>query len=144
MANVNSFLASNSAPVCLVNDVLTSLCNRILFSQGFVGDFLDHGSSVERLQTEVKTVIRWGDGESLILQGGDIYFQPYSLQLRNRLLGIIKNYREHCGFYLAIPTQYLVSSSRGLRNTRRGKSNDFDIWRVSRYVYWRYFYKNTQ
>lgn len=144
MATVNSFLAPNSAPVRHVNDILASLCNKFLFSQGFVGDFLDHGRSVRRLQTEVKSVIRWGDGESLILQGGDVYFQPYSLQLRTRLLGIIKDYKEHCGYYLAIPTQYLASSSIGLRNTKRGKSNDFDIWRVSRFVHWRYFPKKIE
>ncbi len=93
---------------------------------------------------ECRSVIRWGDGESLILQGGDIYFQPFSLQLRARLLEIIRNYTEQCGYYLAVPTVYLTASSTKLENTRRGNSNDFAIWRTGRFVHYRYFSKNIR
>jgi len=142
MSSAHGYFSANSPPVRIVNDVLASLGNRFLFSRGLAGDFLNHGESVQRLQAEVKSVVRWGDGESLILQGGDIYFQPFSLELRTRLLEIIKNYTEDGGYYLAVPTQYLTSSSTRLRSTRRGTSNDFAIWRVSRFVYWKYFPRN--
>lgn len=144
MSITDSYLAPNSRPARIVHDALASLGNRVLFSHGIVGEFLNHADSVQQLQAEIKSVIRWGDGESLVLQGGDIYFQPFSLELRARLLEIIKNYNENCGYYLAVPTQYLTSSSKRLRATRRGKSNDFAIWRVSRYVHWRCFPKNIR
>ncbi len=144
MSTESSPFAPNARFVRIANDILVNLGNRFLFPQGIAGDFLNHGSSVNRLQSEAMSVIRWGDGESLILLGGDIYFQPFSLQLRSRLLEIIINFKKNCGYHLAIPTQYLDASSTDLKNSIRGKTNDFDIWKGSRYVHWRYFPKNIQ
>ena len=45
------------------------------------GHYIDENQSLTRLINSRKSLIRWGDGESKIFIGGDLYFQRNSLKL---------------------------------------------------------------
>lgn len=58
------------------------------------------------VQQNNMSLIRWGDGETIIASGGDIYFQKGDEQLAKELNKIVDSYNER-QYVLAIPVEYL-------------------------------------
>jgi len=56
------------------------------------GVFMEDSESLNELLKSRKSLIRWGDGESKIFFGGDLYFQPNSISLFLSLRKIVKKY----------------------------------------------------
>jgi hypothetical protein len=93
--------------------------------------FLTTDDTLLRLESEPKTFIRWGDGESTICFGDDIYFQPYHPALRRRLMDILRLCRASLTppFCLGITSLYLQMSREELV-----AAGQFKIWRRARYI----------
>lgn len=106
---------------------------------GFKEDnFLNSRETLNFLSSNKKSIIRWGDGESFILLGGDIYFQKYDNKLHSYLIKIVKDYyKSDCPYLLAIPNIYLRKSLKELNAIGKG-----GVWKNTRYVYKRFFCKS--
>lgn len=80
-----------------------------------------------------RSFIRLGDGESLIMTGRDIYFQPASIKLAERLRTIAQHYSNESPYILGIPTAKLVAEEKDLPSRERR------IWRLYRVLFPLYF-----
>lgn len=98
------------------------------------GVFLEDNESLNELLKSRKSLIRWGDGETKIFFGGDLYFQPNSISLFLSLREIIKTYGENSAYYLALPNAFLNTDKVSLV-----KSNKYFLWVHTRYLYSKYF-----
>ncbi|UJF32789.1 GT-D fold domain-containing glycosyltransferase [Paenibacillus hexagrammi] len=59
------------------------------------------------------SLIRFGDGEFIIINGGSIHYQAYSDELKQQLLQIVEEYNEEgveAGYMLAMPRAFFKSS----------------------------------
>lgn len=74
-----------------------------------------------------KSLIRFGDGEALIMTGRDIYYQPTSKKLNKIFRKIIAHYDEQAPFVLCLPTVELSETSASLKARER-----YRIWRLFR------------
>jgi len=90
-------------------------------SSNFIG--LDQRQSLEILINSGKSLIRFGDGEATLLEGGDVYFQRNSQSLRRELASILKTYSEQSPYLVAIPHQQI--SGHKVQ----------PIWRKSQYIF---------
>lgn len=104
------------------------------------------GDSVHKLTDEDlledlkggKSLIRFGDGEALILTGRDIYFQPSYRALRKSLMECVQAYSDSSPYLLGIAIQCLETPSSDLSKREQG------IWRLYRNMYSAYFKKNVR
>jgi hypothetical protein len=74
-----------------------------------------------------KSLIRFGDGEALLMTGRDIYYHPTSRKLNRVFRQIIASYNEQVSFVLCLPTVELAETSTSLK--ARGR---YRIWRLFR------------
>lgn len=74
-----------------------------------------------------KSLIRFGDGEALIMTGRDIYYQPTSRKLNRIFRQIISHYNEQAPFVFCLPTVELAETSVSLKSRER-----YRIWRLFR------------
>lgn len=123
----------------LINGLLASFFNKTILNKGVQGKFVDHPSSITVLKSNIKSVIRWGDGESLIFQGGNIYFQPFSENLKRRLYDIVKGYRDDSRYHLTVPGLKIACHNNSFDRTSKGEKAE--VWQNTRYVFWRFFNK---
>lgn len=94
---------------------------------------LSREESLNTLLSGNKSIIRWGDGETVIAMGGDLTFQKNSSELRAKLINIMKKAADS-NFYFAIPWHYLVKPiDKSFPPT----------WYQTRYVASKYLKKNT-
>ncbi len=93
---------------------------------------LDATASLQTLLADRRSLIRWGDGESIIAMGGNLPFQKNTPELRERMINVLR-YSQVDEFHFALPWRYLV------------KSIDEEMtgtWRHTRYVVNRYYPMN--
>jgi hypothetical protein len=100
--------------------------------------FLNQHQSLELLLASNKSLIRWGDGESKIILGGDLYFQKNSTKLFKDFLCLTKYYNRSSNYVLALPVDFLDKSKKELL-----KINKYNTWLMSRYVYKMFFSKKN-
>jgi hypothetical protein len=100
--------------------------------------YLDIDSSIDYLLTTGKSLIRWGDGDSIIVMGLDNHFEKYNAQLASDLGAILTNYTNTSDYLLAIPIAPIRDSF--FRVLFKGK---LSIWFRTRYLFNKYFDKQT-
>jgi hypothetical protein len=83
-----------------------------------------------------RSVIRFGDGEALLLTGRDISFQPTSKELDKGLRIILRNYSDGAPYILGIPTNKLVDTEQALK-----AAGTLRIWRLYRVLFSKRFKK---
>jgi len=93
---------------------------------------------IEELRQTEKSLIRWGDGESISLFGGNIYFQTADQQLQLYLYNILKNYTDNSSYLVGMPIFFLNSSNNQLKFIKKEK-----IWRMTKFVYLFFCNKNA-
>lgn len=81
-----------------------------------------------------KSLIRMGDGEIYIMNHGSVHYQPYNSLLRQKLLKIIKEYRDSSPYVLGIPKTYIEMTNVELR-----KKHMLRMWLPFKIMY-RYFF----
>lgn len=138
------FLPADNKWVRIYRDIMSKVYNKYVFPGGCHGIFLDRDASLQLLREKPQSVIRMGDGESLIIMGGDIYFQDFSERLRERLLQILNDYNVNCGYYVAIAHWSLPLSTEKLLSIKEGEKTYYEIMRYFRYVYHWIFKKNIE
>jgi len=111
-------------------DLSADLYN-VLHPKGFRGRLLEAGESLTQMESDPRSLIRWGDGETLILLGRDVYFQKANTRLQSYMKRILSDYRRGVSrFYLAVPRCYLVESRQKLK-----ADNVLHVWKHSRLVF---------
>jgi hypothetical protein len=99
-----------------------------------------HAVSEEALLEAVgngRSIIRLGDGETMILMGRDIHFQPYSPELRSGLDEIITNYTDQAPYIIGSPIDQLAAADNELKTIGRMR-----IWRLFR-IYFQHKFPQT-
>ncbi len=99
--------------------------------------FLTQKESIQELISSNKSLIRWGDGESSILMGGDLYFQKNSHTLRKYLNCAVKEYTENSDYLIAVPAQFLTCTNYDLKI-----SGKYRLWMKTRYVF-KFFFRKS-
>jgi hypothetical protein len=74
-----------------------------------------------------RSVIRFGDGEMLLMTGRDIYFQPTSPAINKKLRAIIKNYSVDAPYIIGVTANKLADSAQTLN-----QAGTLKIWRLYR------------
>ncbi len=127
----------------IAEDIIVDVYNHTVLRNGVTHHGEHLTSSLSLLGSSKKSVIRWGDGESLILLKSDIYFQTYVPELRDRMLEIVRNYSDNSPFYLCLPTKFLTCSTASLHELKKGTVSYYQMHKGTRYLYKRYFKKDT-
>lgn len=95
----------------------------------------------EKLSDDIlngKSLIRFGDGEAMLMVGSDIHFQKYEKILQEDLNKIVTTYCEESRYILALPIFALTESIESL--DKRGR---LKIWRLFKIVFLHLFPKNV-
>lgn len=85
--------------------------------------------TIDALINSKKSLIRWGDGETAIIFGGDIHFQKANHRLRIELLKILLQYSKESHYFLAIPATAFLPAKRIIR------SRQWSYWYLSRILF---------
>lgn len=93
-------------------------------------NLLNQKESLRLLMSSKKSLIRWGDGESTILTGGNIHFQHNSPSLLIRLLKVVRDYKGDSPYLIAMPNKFISCSKSELVNI-----NKYRMWAKTRYVF---------
>ncbi len=117
-----------------LNRALTGLIN-FFYRKGLDYQALTPEESLQMLLKTGKSYIRFGNGESEILVGLDMFTQVYSKDLKESLIKIIKDYSPDCRYVLGLTNWCLIQSVRNLKATPRKKA--YKIWRFMRYMFWK-------
>lgn len=80
--------------------------------------------------TKGKSLIRIGDGESMLIMGRSIPYQAYAPPIKTGLDRIIADYQQTSRYIVAIPTFALVANETELRKQHRMR-----IWRLFRVLF---------
>lgn len=94
-------------------------------------------STIHNIVENKKSFIRYGDGEFIIIDGGEIHYQDYNSELQKKLSEILNEYinsNDECNFLLGMPIPFLKCSGFKLSKKR--------VW-VSSWAKARYKYKNN-
>jgi hypothetical protein len=75
----------------------------------FPHKILDQRASLEEIIKTGKSLIRFGDGEATIMEGGDLYFQKNTACLMHTMQTIMRNYTHDSPYLIAVPPQMLKS-----------------------------------
>lgn len=98
--------------------------------------------SDQDLQTAVasgKSLIRFGDGEVMLMTGRDIHYQVTSPELKDRLRTIIASYQPDCPYLLGVPMYALTDTEAELSQKKRLR-----VWRLFRVFFARHFPENME
>lgn len=91
--------------------------------------------SIDYLVEHNISLIRWGDGETCILQGQDIEYQASTSELRQKMTDIVNAYNqkgpEGAGYLLAMPLKYLFMDGWELLRKRIW----INCWVNTRYIF---------
>jgi len=87
--------------------------------------FSDH--EIKKSIEDGQSIIRFGDGEMLLMTGRDIYFQETCAALNKGLRTIIENYSEDSPYILGVPTNKLGASTQTLK-----EAGTLKVWRLYR------------
>lgn len=74
-----------------------------------------------------KSLIRFGDGEVMLMTGRDIHYQVTSSDLKARLRTIIASYQPNCPYLLGVPMYALTDTEAVLQQKKRLR-----VWRLFR------------
>lgn len=96
------------------------------FSEGFKAKKI---WKIEELVASNKSVIRWGDGETRLLMGGDINFQRARWKLSIELLKVLLFSRVESNYVLGLPIEYISRTDNELKTSARSRS-----WIATKYV----------
>lgn len=96
-------------------------------------NFLDCNETLDFLLKNNSSFIRWGDAESQLVFGIDVYYQKVDKDLQDYLYKILKDYKYGTNYLLALPNMYLEKSFYQL--LRIGK---FNTWLSTKYLFWKY------
>lgn len=81
-----------------------------------------------------KSLIRFGDGEAMLMMGRDIHYQKFNPALAKGLYRAVSEYNKNAPYIVGIPTIELAMTETELRNNKRLR-----IWRLFRVFYPRTF-----
>ena len=95
---------------------------------------LSSEETITLILKDKKSIIRLGDGEFNILQGKDVHYQNYSVDLKNRLYNIIEQYLNNpgkCSYIICMPGEFLSCNGLELIKKRVYVAS----WSFSRYIF---------
>ncbi len=92
--------------------------------------------SLDLLIKSKKSLIRYGNGESEILLGGDMPTHNHYEELEKGLIEIIENYSENSNYLLALTNWCLTKNVFQLQNSPKRRM--YRIWRFMRYDFWKF------
>ena len=95
--------------------------------KGFV---LSQEDSLKELLRSQKSLIRFGDGEATIMEGGHIYFQRNTPELARRVRDIMREYGPESPYLIAVPPETTMARKR-----REGDQDLSLLWRKARFVF---------
>jgi len=98
-------------------------------------DALNYKESIDYVVQQKISLIRWGDGETCILEGQDIEYQASTSELRQKMTDIVNTYNqrgpEGAGYLLAMPLKYLFMDGWELLRKRIW----INCWVNTRYIF---------
>ncbi|MCC5927635.1 MAG: DUF1792 domain-containing protein [Cyclobacteriaceae bacterium] len=101
---------------------------------------LNDADTIDYLLNTKKSFIRWGDGETNILMGGDLSFQEYDKELARDLRKLLIDSQNGTKLLLGIPHRYLsVTKSEFHKQDKRFVG----LWYKSRYIFDKYVLENN-
>lgn len=126
----------------VVKDIYVDFINHTVIKNGLVVKCKNDEDSLTSIINTNKSIIRWGDGESLVLMGVDIHFQESVSLLRKKLLNIINTYSESSPYYICLPDRFLTCTTSDLKKTESPKGNFYQMHKNTRYIFFRKFPSN--
>jgi hypothetical protein len=88
---------------------LTLIIKGLIPNKQLISGKLLYGDDViNELISSNKSLIRWGDGETFVANGQDIYFQQHSISLSEYLHSILDEYSVNSHYLLAVPLTPLL------------------------------------
>lgn len=93
--------------------------------------FLDSKKTIEKTTNSRISIVRFGDGEFNLLNGRDVHYQKWSIELENDLKEIIKQYTDEKvkpNYFLCMPKDFLECNSTKLLK----KKEYFLSWPIPR------------
>jgi len=121
-----------------IHRVCAFFYNKFFDSNGMNGEFMSQEESLELLISSDKSLIRWGDGESIIASGGSLYFQKNSFYLMKDFFTLVNNYNSSSKYLIALPHVYLKDKKSHLI-----EKNSYRTWKYTRYIYQLFFRKDN-
>lgn len=91
-----------------------------------------------------KSIIRLGDGEIMLLNKEDVWFQKYNVQLKDLLLKLIQNYTNIDQYIVCVPQKYLTQTNFELKKISTKEYNAFRSWLPMKIWFNTNFPKETQ
>lgn len=93
---------------------LKKICFKLLnlFGSHNIYHFENEQNTINYLVKYRKSLIRWGDGETTIAMGGDIYFQRNNFKLFYEIRKILRNHDKKKSYVLAIPNRINKKSKK--------------------------------
>lgn len=91
---------------------------------------LSQPKSLEELISSGKSLIRFGDGEATIIEGGHLYFQRNSADLMRRMRSIIQDYAFCAPYLIALPPEAMAPAVDG-----QAPKKNLKIWRKSGFIF---------
>ncbi len=92
---------------------------------------------ISELISNGKSLIRFGDGEVMILLGSGIHFQKFNPRLQQKIKNVVRDYKTNSSYILALPNFALTESNESL-----GKRGRLRIWRLFKIVFKHLFPKD--
>ena len=96
-------------------------------------------NDIEGLIRSGKTIIRLGDGEVYIMNGGSLPFQRQEDELTRLLRKMVKNYSDNSPYVLCLNKLPLIKTNKELK-----KFNLLNCWLPSKVYFNQYFNKNAR
>lgn len=122
----------------LLNGIMKSF---FTFGGSKSNNILNEKETVDYLLRTKKSLIRFGDGELLIMRGSSIHYQKYEKQLGTNLQYIMKKYNNDSNYLLALPKQALDHNI--IKYIFHGQfKKTYLIFFTFRYVYKKYLDNN--
>lgn len=89
----------------VAKDKIIMIYNRSIVSTRKTPDIFDTDATLEKLVRGKYSISRFGDGEFGLMRGRGLIFQPYSSEIRKRLLEVIKS--NHTNHLVGIPDVFV-------------------------------------
>lgn len=109
--------------------------SRIIHKKGIDINILTPEESFKYLKKTNKSLIRWGDADSMLFYHGNVYYQHYKKGLTENYLKILKNYNDKSPYLLAIPSKIKMSNEE--------LGNELKYWALTKELFRKHKNKNS-
>ena len=125
--------------VCYDPLILGKLCHSYVFGTRITPPKQISDLDLYTAVASGKSLIRFGDGEVMLMTGRDIHYQVTSPDLKARLRTIISSYTPDSPYLLGVPMYALTDTEETLRQKKRLR-----VWRLFRVFFAKRFPKNME